>query len=224
MTFSYLVTQEKLESYSNSQSWMRKAKDDFYMRLTNKQFPCLFALNAFCNKGILFLFIDDKQSLLLNGLMEYISFVKNTPIKNRLTNPLVIFFKQKFDTLEKEHVFAWKQIQFLHDNDTQPYPSHIPLDTDSPQWCFCFQDIELFINVSCPHHDMYKNRNLGAYIAFVINPRENFDFVASGSKKKVALELESELEKGLKIIIMVVFQKSWDFLVMKIIENGGNIL
>ncbi len=108
----------------------------------------------FCNKGILFLFIDDKQSLLLNGLMEYISFVKNTPIKNRLTNPLVIFFKQKFDTLEKEHVFAWKQIQFLHDNDTQPYPSHIPLDTDSPQWCFCFQDIELFINVSCPHHDI----------------------------------------------------------------------
>lgn len=30
---------------------------------------------------------------------------------------------------------------------------------------------------------MYKNRNLCAYIAFVINPRENFDFVASGSKK-----------------------------------------
>ena len=112
----------------------------------------------------------------------------------------------------------------MHDNDTQPYPSHIPLDTDSPQWCFCFQDIELFINVSCPHHDMYKNRNLGAYIAFVINPRENFDFVASGSKKSGIRVIESELEKGLKIIIMVVFQKSWDFLVMKIIENGGNIL
>ena len=70
---------------------------------------------------------------------------------------------------------------------------------------------------------MYKNRNLGAYIAFVINPRENFDFVASGSKKS-GIRVESELEKGLKIIIMVLFQKSWDFLVMKIIENGGNIL
>lgn len=105
MTFSYLVTQEKLESYSNSQSWMRKAKDDFYMRLTNKQFPCLFALNAFCNKGILFLFIDDKQSLLLNGLMEYISFVKNTPIKNRLTNPLVMFLSR--------NLIHWKKNMFL---------------------------------------------------------------------------------------------------------------
>lgn len=41
-----------------------------------------------------------------------------------------------------------------------------------------------FFNVSCPHHKILKNRNLGDFITFVINPRENFDYVAPKNSEK----------------------------------------
>lgn len=36
--------------------------------------------------------------------------------------------------------------------------------------------------MSFKHHYDLKSRNLGKNLTFIINPRENFDFVASGKK------------------------------------------
>jgi len=96
----------------------------------------------------------------------------------------VVFFRQHFQTLKEEQNFAWSQIQILHDNDIQAYPKHIPTNPNRHNWTFCFNKIELFFNVSTPHYEILKNRNLGSYITFVVNPRENFDFVASNETKQ----------------------------------------
>ena len=45
----------------------------------------------------------------------------------------------------------------------------------------CFDGMQLFVNMSCPAHDKRKSRNLGKYLAFIVNPRERFDIVAPDS-------------------------------------------
>ncbi|RDU60624.1 YqcI/YcgG family protein [Helicobacter sp. MIT 14-3879] len=168
--------------------------------IQNLKFPCIFALKAYkiqsisqrlkalslkcCNlkayriQSILFLFIPINQiRKLINGVMEYTEFVKITPIHKRIYNPLVIFFQNQFTSLVEEQTFAWQQLLL------KQWLDYIPMNPNDSRWSFCFNEVELFFNVSCPHHKIFRNRNLGD-IAFVINPRENFDYVASGGKKQ----------------------------------------
>lgn len=58
------------------------------------------------------------------------------------------------------------------------------MNPNNSTWSFCFNEVELFFNISCPHHQIFKNRNLGDFITFIVNPRENFDYVANGNKKQ----------------------------------------
>ncbi len=161
----------------------RETIREFSSVLCDNNFPCTFALAAFRAKGILSAFVGNNTELVSQIVTEYTHFIKQTPIAKRIKNPLVIFFKRNFQTLQEEYDFAWQQIQKLHDSDIAKWPQHIPTDTNHHNWTFCFNDVELFFNVSCPHHILYKNRNLGKYMTFVINPRENFDYVASMKSK-----------------------------------------
>ncbi|WP_218883679.1 YqcI/YcgG family protein [Burkholderia guangdongensis] len=47
------------------------------------------------------------------------------------------------------------------------------------EWSFCFNGIQLFVNISSADHKILRSRNLGRHLTLVINPRENFDAVAS---------------------------------------------
>lgn len=58
------------------------------------------------------------------------------------------------------------------------------MNPNNSAWSFCFNEVELFFNISCPHHQIFKNRNLGDFITFIVNPRENFDYAANGNKKQ----------------------------------------
>lgn len=166
-------------------SWEQKAFESFYKILNDPDFPCIFAIKAFSNESILFCFrtLND-DSFLVKSVEEYVNFVKNLEIKKRIFYPLIVFFEEQFTSLEEEQLFAWQQIQILHNNDKKEWPQNIPTNANDPQWTFCFNQMQLFFNVSCPHHKILKNRNLGSHLAFVINPRENFDFVANYKDKK----------------------------------------
>ncbi|MBR7059391.1 MAG: YqcI/YcgG family protein [Neisseriaceae bacterium] len=184
MNFKFLIEQKKIFSSSLS-NWQKIVLEQFNNQLINKKFPCIFALSSFNSKGILFLFVDkNTNSILTDGILEYTNFVKSTNVKDRIRNPLVIFFEQKFTTLFDEHVFAWKKINHLHQNDPENWIDDIPKDPQSSGFTFCFNKVQLFFNVSCPHHIVLKNRNLGDNITFIVNPRENFDFVAPNNTKK----------------------------------------
>ncbi len=175
----------KLQNVKISQDWTQKALRGFENTMQNSEFPCIFALKAYKLRSILFLFVPICQpNKLIDGMMEYTDFAKITPTHKRIYNPLVIFFQNQFTNLIEEQTFAWQQLQFLHNNDSKEWLEHIPTNPNDSAWSFCFNEVELFFNISCPCHQIFKNRNLGNFIAFVVNPRENFDYVASGSKKQ----------------------------------------
>jgi uncharacterized protein len=164
-------------------SWRKKALEDFSKKLADDKFPCVFARKAWNNASIRFLFCEKQgtyeYSDFLSGLIEYTKFVRDTEIEKRLFSPLVVFFSEDFYQGTRQHSFGWDALNWVHRHDPDPWPQEVPLDPDNSDWCFCFNSVQLFINMSVDDHKILRSRNLGNYLTLVINPRKNFDVVAS---------------------------------------------
>ena len=145
-------------------------------------FPCPFGQKSWAKGSTLFLFVKEPNdfSNLLRGMIEYTNFTKSTPIDNRILCPLVVFFCDTGQFARSErYTIAWNALEWIHIHDPEKWPDEIPDDPDNPAWCFCFNGVQLFINMSSGEHKRLRNRNLCDFMTLAINPRENFDAVAS---------------------------------------------
>ncbi|KPX41892.1 YqcI/YcgG family protein [Pseudomonas syringae pv. tagetis] len=162
--------------------WKVQAYRQFEQVLSDKGFPCLFGRRANKSGSCLLLFIPvehDRQTLCA-GLQEYVRFVNDTPLEERLFNPLIVIFeKNDFNSLAEEQAYAWATLQHLHNDDRSPWPAGASTDPETFEWTYHFAGLPLFINMSFARHTAMKSRSLGGHIVFVVNPRENFDEVAS---------------------------------------------
>lgn len=188
-TSGVLVDQRALAAYDNGQPgdapasvWTLEAYRDFISILVRQDFPCLFGKRALKSQTLKFLFISEMDNArdLIRGMLAYTRFVRSTPLDERLYSPLIVVFQQAdFVGLAAEHLFCWNQLQILHDNDPADWPLDVPTDPSDSQWSFCFDGVQLFFNMNCPHHDLLRNRQLGKRIVFIVNPRKNFDAIAN---------------------------------------------
>lgn len=154
-------------------------------KVTEQGFPCVFAQKVGKNNSAFNLFIsNDDFDFYINGLIEYTNFVKNTPSRDRILTPLIVFIEdKKSQSLEEQHINAWKYIQCLIDNNPTPNPYNY-YDVNNPNWCLIFNDVELFTNISTSKHNVLRSRNLGYDITIIVNPREIFDEIAPYNKPK----------------------------------------
>lgn len=171
-----------------SQSWHSQALADFLERMSDERFPCLFARKAWKDRSLRLLFCAKRETGqyedFLHGLIQYTQFVRDTDVSDRLFFPLVVFFDERFCGEERlQHLIAWEALEWGHEHDPSPWPADVPLDTDDPKWSFCFNGVQLFININSTNHRIIKSRNLGRFLTMVINPRENFDIVANSKTK-----------------------------------------
>ncbi len=167
--------------------WAMRSKEQIENIINHETFPCIFARKACKAKTINWLFCrlsNNQKDDFLNGLIEYTDFIKFTPPKDRLLSPMIAVLEHNANNLEHEHKVAWEFIQYLIDNDSKEWPKEISKSPNDSNWCLCFNEVQLFINVSSSRHLKYKSRNLGENICLVINPREVFDIVAPLNKKK----------------------------------------
>ncbi|MBI6899880.1 YqcI/YcgG family protein [Pseudomonas putida] len=172
------------EHVQNRHHWTHKTIEHFKETLANPDFPCLFgrkAVNArTCH--IVFARAERLADDIARGLGDYIRTIEPIPLKQRIGNPLMVFLETAPDTtLQAQQALAWDVLNQVHARDPQPWPEEVPQDPHDTRWSFCFAGMPLFINMSFPAHRLMKSRNLGRHIAFVINPRESFDEVASAS-------------------------------------------
>lgn len=166
----------------NTSSWQLKCLNNFKNILKDKNFPCVFAIKAVYNQTIKLLFVENACEI-ISGLIEYTQFIKNTPYNKRILCPLLVTFKDEhISSIKEAHDKAWNMLQFLHDNDPQEWPHHITMNMQDSGWTFCFNGVELFINISSIYHQNMKSRNLGNKLNFVVNPRKIFDIVANGNE------------------------------------------
>lgn len=172
------------EHVQNRQHWTYKTIQHFKETLADPDFPCLFGRKAVTARTCHIIFARAGQLAedIAHGLTDYIRTIEPIPLKQRIGNPLLVFLETATDsTLRQQQALAWRVLGELHARDPQPWPQEVPQDPHDSQWSFCFAGMPLFINMSFPGHLAMRSRNLGRHIAFVINPRESFDEVASAS-------------------------------------------
>lgn len=186
------------EDVSSNQHFS-ETRDKILRKISNPRFPCTFSRKAAKDKTILWGYHDRRNSNeeLIDILISYTNFIRQTAPKTRLLSPLIVIFDGiDAKKLEDQQKQAWEIIQSIHYSDPMPWPTDIPLDPNDSNWCFCFNGVQLFINVSLPGYTELKTRNLGNSICFVINPREVFDLVApsnSAQGKKVRQAIRAKI-------------------------------
>lgn len=172
------------EHVQNPHHWTHKAIEHLKETLANPDFPCLFGRKAVNARTCHILFARAEQLAddIARGLADYIATIEPIPLKQRIGNPLLVFLQTAADTsLQQQQALAWDVLRQVHSRDPSPWPREVPQDPHDNQWSFCFAGMPLFINMNFPAHRLMKSRNLGRHIAWVINPRESFDEVASAS-------------------------------------------
>lgn len=160
---------------------------DVVARLSDRDFPCLFARHAWKSETLLFGLIGEENTTAdLVAVMKSLTIrTRQLPEAERLYSPLLMIFERRgLNSFEAAQKFGWQQLQALHDHDTHDWPSHIPLNPDDSAWSFCFGGTEFFFNISCPGHNQLRSRNLGKRAVFVVNPRAHFDILASQNDPK----------------------------------------
>lgn len=174
----------------DSNAWQAQSLHSFMKIVTDAQFPCFFARKAMENKLLKIMFCriksthEDRYMDFFNGMMTYTQFIKTTKLEERLLTPLIVFFEA--DSVRKVlrwHSVAWEALNWIHEHDPVCWPQEIPLECEDPKWCFCFNDVQLFINMSTEEHKILRSRNLGKGLVLVVNSRESFDRVAHISTK-----------------------------------------
>ena len=91
------------------------------------------------------------------------------------------------------------------------------------KWCLYFNDVQLFINISCSKHKKLKSRNLSDDICLIINPREVFDLVAPYNRSK-GLKIRNHIRERICLFNQTdTYPPELGFSVIEIILNGDNI-
>lgn len=172
------------EHIQNSQHWTYRTIAHFRTLLAHPDFPCLFGRKAAAagTCHLVFARATHLATDIARGLADYVSMLDPIPLRQRVGNPLLVFLEtHSGSTLTEQQALAWSVLQQVHAHDPRPWPEDIPSDPHDSRWSFCFAGMPLFINMNFPAHRQMKSRNLGEHIAFVINPRESFDEVASAA-------------------------------------------
>ncbi|MEZ8260353.1 YqcI/YcgG family protein [Vibrio cyclitrophicus] len=182
-----LTHAELLPKLDELSVWKKEAWEEFSSRVSSPEFPCLFSKRAWSSKSIHLLFCDADEHngyyQFLHGLIAYTDMINATPVNKRMFSPLVVFFAPDISPSLSGHELGWDILNWTHQHDIYEWPSHVPREPESSEWTYCFNGVELFINMSTNQHHQLKNRNLGSHLNFVVNAREIFDIVANGETK-----------------------------------------
>jgi FPC/CPF motif-containing protein YcgG len=163
--------------------WSRVAVERFSQRLLSKTslFPCIFGSDALRRGSLRFTFVPaggERVGYLADALGE---FVEAAPGLGRRTS-LVAFFQpaERLETLDDYDRYSWSLLQAVHDRDPVPWPADIPVDTENPEWEFCFAGMPMFVVVNTPAHKRRMSRYFD-YLCITFQPRFVFDDIAESS-------------------------------------------
>ncbi len=168
-------------------SWGAPYAEDLMRLLLSprEQFPCTFAVAAAKKDSLRFGFVEnlhdrDAWNPLLDILSDYLKIFK----KISRDTSLVIFFSlgERISTMTEYYHKFWEILQFLHDNDTEEWPSSVPCKVDDEWWEFSFCGVPIFAVCSTPMHDRRKSRS-GPTFLITFQPRWVFEGLEAGTPR-----------------------------------------
>lgn len=177
-------------------TWQRQGYEDFVSILLAKEhgakaFPCLYATKGYRADELHYLFIhsDDPSeprnvALIATALRGYLHVAKATGFHTSL-----IIMAPRIDygarpkSVEDYRQSYWRMCKGLRRLDSKPWPRHIPEDTSSEQWCWCFEGISSFMAVMTPAHEKRRSR-FAPNFCIVYQPKWIFETLYSTVEKR----------------------------------------
>jgi uncharacterized protein len=169
--------------------------------VNDESFPCIFARKVMAESYLLVTFVDGWETVealdaFCACVVEYIETINEKYGIDKICPPLMAVFKpaETMDSLHQYSNASWYILQYLHYQDKFEWPEEIPADPDDPLWTFCFNKMEIFINITSPVLGKHKSRVLSDSLVFTIQPRTNFDIVA-GKDKPFGLAVRNKIRE-----------------------------
>lgn len=144
---------------------------------TKEPFPCTFAVAAARKSSLRFGFVEDLHDTdtwwpMVDVLSDYLKIYQEIA---RDTS-LVIVFPPGNTVLKMTEYYRkfWEILQFLHDNDPEPWPASVPREVEDDWWEFSFSGVPIFAVCSTPGHTRRRSRG-GPTFLITFQPRWVFE-------------------------------------------------
>lgn len=217
-----LFSQNELAELPHKFRWGHSAISHILSKCENEAglhtaFPCIFARNAVKRGNLRFLLIPYgpensryELSFFASGLRTYIDQINIDALDINHNRSLLVLFEPvaTFTTTDQFKKIFIEAMQFLLDEDRRSWPSRVSKDPAHRTWAMCFHGCELFVNVSHPAHVLRTSRNMGAGLAFIINPRKIFDIAAPAKQQGSAVT--AKIRQNIDIYDTLHTASRWD--------------
>jgi len=153
-----------------------------------KPFPCTFAVAGARKNTLRFAFVEalDDPSAWAPLVDILVTYLKGYRELSRNTSLIVMFRTEDTgQTLEQYHRRFWSILQYLHEQDPEPWPAELPADPDDPMWEFCFGGTPIFVVCNTPAHRARLSRN-GSNFLITFQPRWVFEHIGPDTNQGMA--------------------------------------
>lgn len=165
-----------VEEQFDHNTWQRAAYEDYVRILLDKQriFPCIYATKGYNGDEQRFVFADSDDLSTSKNIRALAQALSSYLPKSRALGPntsLVLLCKLNPTprAIEEYHSEFWKLLDGVAQLDNVPWPSHIPKDVDTDNWCFCYNGQPFFSVVQTPAHQVRQSRHApGLTIVFQV--------------------------------------------------------
>ncbi len=138
--------------------WALSAVMDLTREVMNPavQYPCHFATQVYKNEAFRATFVDEPNAELQQALLQYIEESRGI---GPITSFLSFYRPIEAETDVDYKAWFWSVLQYLHDNDPEPWPADIPRDLSDPSWAFCFGGQSFFVVCFTPANEKRRSRH-----------------------------------------------------------------
>lgn len=141
-------------------------------------YPCYFAVEA--EEEGLFRYVfpgnpddADVRTQLADALETYLASYESV---GEITSLVVLFEpppdEQSAETYKRQF---WNLLEYLGENDPEPWPETVPTDPGHPKWRYCLAGEPLFIVARAPFYEARRSRHTPYGLEITIQPAGVFD-------------------------------------------------
>ncbi|MBI4202728.1 MAG: YqcI/YcgG family protein [Chloroflexi bacterium] len=162
---------------SDPPGWVQEAYQAYKAMVMDPDdpFPCYFAVIAEEKGSIRYSYISEDELAaplaFRDTMLEFLHTHKGLPYRPAL----VVFVgeKARIGALEDYERTFWGLLQYLHDNDPEPWPENMPTDPHDLLWEFCFAGVPWFFTGHAPMYVARRSRWTASGLMLIIQTRDN---------------------------------------------------
>lgn len=103
-------------------------------------------------------------------------YMKSFELSQKVRHAYIVFFEPEDKLGDFKHYQQrfWDIINYLHQHDPLPWPAHVPQNTGTPDWEFCFSGEGIFLFTGFPAYEHRNSRRFGQSMMILFQPKRVF--------------------------------------------------